>query len=185
MLMNRVWAMPTKDTFDCPPIGEFVQRYLAESKVSIDPFARDKRWATYTNDLNTDTTAEYHMDALEFLSMLKERAITADLALIDPPYSLRQMKECYEGLGRKITGRESQRFYGDMRDALVPVLSPDATVLTFGWNSIGIGKTRGFEIVEILLVCHGRAHNDTICVAERRIAEAQMQPALPFADAAR
>lgn len=32
-----------------------------------------------------------------------------------------------------------------------------------------MGKERGFEILEILLVCHGGAHNDTICLAERRI----------------
>lgn len=31
-----------------------------------------------------------------------------------------------------------------------------------------VGKKHGFEQIEILLVCHGAAHNDTICVAERR-----------------
>lgn len=35
-----------------PPIGEMVQRYLKAAKISCDPFARNKRWATYTNDLN-------------------------------------------------------------------------------------------------------------------------------------
>jgi len=42
-------------------------------------------------------------------------------------------------------------------------------VLSFGWNSVGMGITRGYEIVEILLVCHGGAHNDTICIAEKKI----------------
>ena len=36
-------------------------------------------------------------------------------------------------------------------------------------NSIGIGKKKGFEIIEILLVCHGRAHNDTIVTVERKV----------------
>jgi len=40
-------------------------------------------------------------------------------------------------------------------------------VISFGWNSGGIGKTNGFEILEILLVAHG-AHNDTICTVERK-----------------
>lgn len=35
MLINRVWAMPSADTFDVPPIGDFVKRYLRQSKVSI------------------------------------------------------------------------------------------------------------------------------------------------------
>jgi hypothetical protein len=41
-------------------------------------------------------------------------------------------------------------------------------VLSFGWNSAGMGKKYGFEQIEIMLVCHGAAHNDTICLAERR-----------------
>lgn len=53
--LSRVWAMPTADTFDCLPIGGFVKRYLDQSTVSIDPFARNKLWATHTNDLNTET----------------------------------------------------------------------------------------------------------------------------------
>ena len=174
--MRRVWAMPSSDTFDCQPIGEFVQRYLSPAAISIDPFARNKRWATYTNDLNPETAAEHHLDALDFLAMLRERGVVADLAIVDPPYSYRQMQECYSGVGRAITGRESQRFYGDLRDALMPLLAPRATVLSFGWNSIGMGKGRGFEMAELLLVCHGRAHNDTICIAERRA-----QPCLALA----
>jgi hypothetical protein len=38
--------------------------------------------------------------------------------------------------------------------------------LSFGWSSVGFGKNRGWRMIEILLVCHGGAHNDTICVAE-------------------
>jgi 23S rRNA G2069 N7-methylase RlmK/C1962 C5-methylase RlmI len=163
--------MPNGDTFSVPIIGQFVQRYLQRSEVSVDPFARNKRWATYTNDLNPATAAEYHMDALDFLHMLAGRGVIADLAIFDPPYSLRQMKECYEGIGKHISQRESQRFYGDLRNAIMRVLAPGAYVLSFGWNSIGMGIGRKFVIVEGMLVCHGRAHNDTICVAERRIPE--------------
>lgn len=70
MIINRVWAMPSADTFDIAPIGDLVKRYLSQSKISIDPFARNKRWATYTNDLNPITDAEYHMMASDFLKML-------------------------------------------------------------------------------------------------------------------
>lgn len=49
------------------------------------------------------------------------------------------------------------------------ILTKNATVISCGWNSAGMGIGRGFEIVEILLVCHGAAHNDTIVVVERRI----------------
>lgn len=49
---SRVWAMPNSDTFSVRPIGEFVHRYLCRSASSVDPFARNKDWATQTNDLN-------------------------------------------------------------------------------------------------------------------------------------
>lgn len=42
-------------------------------------------------------------------------------------------------------------------------------VITCGWNSGGIGKTNGFEIIEILLVAHGGWYNDTIVTVERKI----------------
>lgn len=56
------------------------------------------------------------------------------------------------------------------RDIIADILVNDAIVLSFGWNSIGMGNPRGFEIVELLLVCHGVGHNDTICMAERKVA---------------
>ena len=86
MKIERKWAMPNKNTFDVAPIRIFVEKYLSESKVSIDPFARDKRWATYTNDLNPKTKAEYHLDVLELLKMLQDENIPkADIAILDPP----------------------------------------------------------------------------------------------------
>ena len=44
----------------------------------------------------------------------------------------------------------------------------------FARNSGGIGQKYGFEIEEILLVCHGGWHNDTICVVDRKSEFEQM-----------
>lgn len=163
--------MPSRDTFGIEPIGAFVGRYLARSKCSIDPFARSSRLATYRNDISPNTEAEYHMDAIAFLDLMTQRGARCDLALIDPPYSPRQITECYAEIGLKAGMQDTQsaRFYARMRAALLPVLTDDAIVLSFGWNSTGMGLKQGFELTEILLVCHGGAHNDTICTAERRV----------------
>lgn len=163
--------MPNADTFSVKPIGEFVQRYLGASKVSIDPFARNKRWATHTNDLNPKTDAEHHLDAADFLAHLKLGGVLADLLIFDPPYSPRQMSECYKDVGREVgmAGTQNGALYKRVRDAAMSVLADGATVLSFGWNSAGMGQKRGFELVEILMVAHGGGHNDTICVAERRV----------------
>lgn len=167
---SRVWSMPSADTFSVPPIGDMVQRYLKASKSSCDPFARNKRWATYTNDLNPNTKAEYHMDAEDFLRMLVGKGIRCDLALLDPPYSPRQISECYQAAGIKCGMKETQNaaLYARVKNAMAEVLTDDAIVLSFGWNSAGMGQKHGCDIIEVMLVCHGAAHNDTICLAERR-----------------
>jgi len=169
MNFSRTWAMPNADTFSVPPIGDFVRRHLAQSKVSVDPFARNKRWATHTNDLNPETQAEHHLDAEEFVKLLVNRGVVADLVIFDPPYSPRQISECYKSIGLEVSMKTTQSalLYQRVRDALARVCVVGTTVLSFGWNSVGMGKKHGFEIEEILLVCHGGAHNDTICVAER------------------
>jgi hypothetical protein len=170
MKFSRQWAMPNSETFSVKPIGDFVKSYLSCSKVSIDMFSRDKDWATYTNDLNPNTTAMYHMDAEEFLVHLKTNGVVADLVLFDPPYSPRQISECYNSVGLKCGMKETQSavLYKRVRDAILPVLAPNGIVLSFGWNTVGMGINRGFELLEIMLCCHGGAHNDTVCIAERK-----------------
>ena len=171
--MRRAWAMPDSETFNVKPIREFVGSYLTESECSVDPFARNCDLATHTNDINPDTTAQRHYDAGEYLGILAAEGVKADLIIFDPPYSPRQISECYQSIGMDVNTESTQNaaLYSRVRDAMMSVLSPGGTVLSFGWNSGGMGRKRGFEIVEILLVCHGGAHNDTICMAERLIQE--------------
>lgn len=171
MKIDRVWAMPNSNTFDITPIGNFVRKYLAESKISIDPFAGDKRWATYTNDLNPDKSAEYHLDAVDFLQMLLNIDIKADLIIFDPPYSPRQIKECYDSIGlvMKYEDAHNTHSWKLQKNLMNELLVTRGIVLCFGWNSMGMGKGRGFKMLEILLVCHGAGHNDTICMAERKL----------------
>lgn len=171
IVFSRVWAMPTPDTFDIPEIRGFVQKYLIKSQISVDCFSRNKRWTTYTNDLNPNTAAEHHMDAEDFLMMLASKGIRCDLAILDPPYSPRQISECYHEAGMNVGMKETQNaaFYSRVKNATLALLNPEAIVLSFGWNTNGMGKKHGFEIVEILIVAHGSAHNDTLCMAEKRI----------------
>ncbi len=166
---NRVWAMPSADTFDVKPMGDFVRKYLNKANISVDPFARNKRWATHTNDLNPETSAENHLHALEFLTMLKEKDVLADLVIFDPPYSPHQTKTCYNGFGISMKYEDDARHgWHKTRQAIADIQAEGGICLSFGWNTVGIGKKKGYEIMEILLVCHGIGHNDTICLAERK-----------------
>lgn len=161
--------MPNADTFTVPPMGEMVKRYLSEARVSVDPFARNKRWATHTNDINPNTEAEHHMEAREFMGMLVAQGVVADLVIFDPPYSPRQVAEVYSEIGLTATMKDTQtaNMKKECRNLIRKLCRPDSVVLSFGWNSVGMGN--GFVTEEILMVCHGGDHNDTICLAERMI----------------
>jgi hypothetical protein len=164
----RSWAMPSAKTFTIPPISNFVGRWWDEP--SVDPFARNSTRATYRNDLSPDTRAEYHMEAVDFCNLLFDQGVRAKLVLFDPPYSPRQISEVYQSIGKTVTTEDTQspRLYREVRDALDRLLLPGGVALSFGWNSAGFGKRLGYKPLEILLVAHGGAHNDTICVAERK-----------------
>ncbi len=162
MKITRKWQMPSTDTFDVPAIGEFVKSYLRQSKISVDPFARNKGWATYTNDLNPETSAEFHMDAVEFLEYLKTQNIQPDLIFLDPPYSLHQVVKSYARYGYKRVNALTPVY--DLAAELVPL---NGVVLNFGFNTNGICRV-GFEIEQIMIVAHGGHHNDTLCMAERK-----------------
>lgn len=166
------WAMPSPDTFDIKPIGELVSRYIKNSTVSIDPFARNKRWATYTNDLNPDTAAEYHLDAFDFLMMLQDRDVKADLVIFDPPYSMQQSKQCYEDFGSgKFTAENAQNVghWAKEKQVCNELLLPGGVFIHCGWHSNGLGKKYNMQKTEIMLVAHGRAHNDTIVTVEKKL----------------
>lgn len=175
MRFNRIWAMPSGNTFEIAPIGALVKSYLAESQVSVDPFARNKRWATHTNDINPDTSAEYHLEATDFLRLLIKHGVQADLLIFDPPYSPRQVADCYAAAGITPSQKDTQngRWYAECRDLALKVLTEKAMVISCGWNSVGMGSSRGFVMDEVLMVYHGGAHNDTIVTVERRLPEDQ------------
>ena len=160
MKITREWAMPNHKTFSIKPIRNFIGE---APKNSIDPFARDSKIASITNDINPKFDTTHNMDALDFLKWITSE--WADMVLFDPPYSPRQLKECYDDMGQSLHDTKSS-VWSNWKDEIARVTKVGGEVLSFGWNSVGMGKSRGFEIVEILLVSHGGMHNDTICVRE-------------------
>jgi hypothetical protein len=157
--------MPNRNTFSVKPISAFLARHLKECWTIADPFSRNATWGNVTNDMDTTTNAIHHLPAEEFV--LKLGRGTFDAVLFDPPYSPRQMAEVYSKVGLHNHGQNA-KLYAEVRAGLDRALRPGGIALSFGWNSAGFGKKYGYERLEILLVCHGGAHNDTICVAERK-----------------
>lgn len=165
--ITRMWAMPNSNTFQIKPIKEFVERYVQNAKVIVDPFANKCKYGTITNDLNPKFDTTYHLDALEFLKLIDTES--CDLVIYDPPYSLRQVKECYEGVGVTVTAEHTKASWRARHlDEIQRILKPNGYALCFGWNTNGVGMKRGFEIEEVLIVPHGGSKNDTLCTAEKK-----------------
>lgn len=168
MRIDRVWAMPNKNTFLIKPIAQLLQEEMV-GNFWLDPFANENSPATLRNDLNPNVlNVEYHLDATEFLNLFADGSV--DGVLFDPPFSPRQIKECYEMVGMphdKIWTNST--FFSEKKDATARVIKVGGKAICCGWSTNGLGKTRGFTLERILLVAHGGAHNDTIVTVEKKI----------------
>lgn len=172
MNFYREFSMPNHETFSMKPVARLLDFWTSanmlgtDKPVIVDPFARNSKRGTLRNDLNPETTAESHMEAREWLATLADNS--AHVVLFDPPYSPRQISEMYQKIGRKCTTEDTQspRLYSAVKDELARILKPCGYAICCGWNTMGIGLTRGFTMVAVLMVTHGGAHNDTLVTVE-------------------
>lgn len=95
---EREWAMPSAHTFTIAPIkGLLMQEGAYGDGRWADPFAGFNSPACATNDLNPETPAGSHMDALAWLRACATEHF--DGVIFDPPYSISQAAEVYAGFG--------------------------------------------------------------------------------------
>jgi hypothetical protein len=174
LTIQRIWAMPNKLTFTIKPIKDLLTNEITNG-LWLDPFANDgtfkKLFGKYIevidNDLNPNYQTQYHLDAIDFLKEFKDNSI--DGVVYDPPYSTRQVSECYKGVGRNVTSEDTRMtFWSNAKNEIARILKPNGKVICFGWNSMGVGASRGFKMETVLLVPHGGSKNDTICTVERK-----------------
>ncbi len=146
MKIERIWAMPNHKTFSIKPIKELLlDEFVGEY---VDPFP-----------------FPYKTDALEYLKTFKDNSV--EQLAFDSPYSPRQLKEMYQSAGMSYDTKST--YWSNIKKEIARIMKKDGKVISFGWNSMGIGKNRGFKIDRILLVPHGGNHNDTICTVETKL----------------
>lgn len=145
MKITRIWAMPSHKTFSIKPISELLERDFGNEYVDPFPFPFQK-------------------DALQYLKEFPDNSV--DKLAFDPPYSPRQLKEMYSNAGLDYTTNSG--YWSALKKEIGRIVKTGGRVISFGWNSGGIGKKYGFEIDEILLVPHGGQHNDTIVTVETK-----------------
>jgi hypothetical protein len=166
--------MPNKQTFSIAPIKELLLNEITEGMI-IDPFAyvgtlrtifrNNEKIKIINNDLNPEYNTDFHMDAIDFLIQFPDDY--ADVVVYDPPYSLRQVSECYKGVGIEVTQQTTQASWRAKHlDEIQRILKVGGKAICFGWNTNGVGKKRGMRMDKILLIAHGGSKKDTICTVE-------------------
>lgn len=162
MQITREWIMPSIWTFTMPPVSRLFSKYNVGNGW-IDPFAGENSPAELTNDIE-DRGAKSQMDALDFLK--SQTDCSANGVLFDPPYSVEQCLRRYTPKQAGTAGRAE--YWAKCKDEIARIVKPSGLSISFCWDSTGIGKGRGFEIIEIMLLCHGACHNDTIVTIEQK-----------------
>lgn len=172
MKITKAWAMPNSRIFDIKPIKNLIENYIGVfgklNKIIIDPFANKSKYGTITNDLNPEMPTDFHLDALKFLKEMQTGL--ADIVLFDPPYSFRQATECYKSYGKEKLSLSvaNMKYWSECKNEIARILKPGGIVICCGWNTNGLGKCRGFEPIEILIVSHGGGKNDTLVTVEQK-----------------
>ncbi|UOE47837.1 hypothetical protein MTO98_25845 [Mucilaginibacter sp. SMC90] len=157
VLFEHVRCPLHRYTFSVRPVREWVEGN-AEGHV-LNLFAGKTLLALdeVRNDIDPDMTAEFHLDALEFLRTWKGRRFNT--VILDPPYAYRKSMELYNG--------HICSPFRQLKDALLPVVQPGGLVITFGYHSIVMGRNREFKLEKLALFSHGGAIHDTIACLER------------------
>ena len=143
--IERYWCMPSHKTFSIKPFKKLLKDELDNDYV--DPFPHP-----------------YKQDAIEYLKTIDDLSITN--LVFDPPYSQRQLKEMYSSNGLSFNYPMNNGYWSNCRKEISRIIKPGGKVISFGWNSNGIGKKYGFKIIKVVIVAHGSQHNDTIATVE-------------------
>jgi len=146
-----------KWTFSVKPIRDWVE-FNCEGK-TLNLFAGRTKLNIneIRNDLDDEAIKDYQKDALQFVKEWNGEKF--DTILLDPPYAYRKSMEMYKGIKASP--------FRQLKDELIKILKPNGKVITFGYHSNVMGKTRGFIIEKIALFSHGGAIHDTIASIER------------------
>ena len=137
--------MPSHQTFSIKPFRDLIEKELGSEY--IDPFPYP-----------------FKQDAVEYLKRIPSKL--AERCVFDPPYSQRQLKEMYNNAGLSFNHPMNSSYWAACKKEIGRIMKSGGKVISFGWNTNGIGKKYGFKITKIVLVAHGSQHNDTIATVE-------------------
>lgn len=159
--MTHIRTNITSEPFSNPHIRKILNRIIKVATINnkyqtislCDPFARQSFTTTLqgavTNDLNEMMPTNYHLEFKDFAELMYEQEQRFDVVFFDPPYSLRQLKEQYDGIGKDLELWQTHNMWSAGKDMLGKCVKVGGYVVSLGWTTAGFGKKRGFTKKEV------------------------------------
>ena len=160
------YTLPNKWTFEIPEIKRYLEDVCAGKKV-LFPYAGKTRIKSCkysrTIDINPDVLPDIVGDNKDVLLEMVASKVKYDIIVLDPPFSHFQSHATYKLDGKK------HIIMTIVRDCCDKLLRPKGLIITFGFNSVGMGKKRGYKKRELHVFCHGGNRNDTLMLVEQKV----------------
>ena len=146
-------------TFESPKIKKWVEDNCSGAVLNLFAGNTSLFVSETRNDIDANTKAEYHLDAVEFVKMWQVGHTSKfDTIILDPPYAYRKAMEMYGG-------NYCSKFK-ILADLIPSILNPGGKVISFGYHSTFLGKKRGAQLAKLAVFAHGGAQHCTIGIVE-------------------
>lgn len=149
---------PKRYTFAAPKLRKWIEGWCQGKVLNLFAGKTILNVDETRVDIDEEMPADYHLDARLFVGLLQYEKEHFDTVILDPPWNYRKAREKYEG---RMIGRLT-----DLKNMLPLILHPKGRVISMGYSSVGMSKSRGFTKIALCLVCHGGDHNDAIGLVE-------------------
>jgi hypothetical protein len=168
IVMTHLRAPLNKYTFKSKRIKEWVEGKCKGVVLNLFAGLTLLDLQELRNDIRKEMPAAFHLDALDFVRRwpLQNKANYMcgwkfGTILLDPPYSYRKSMEMYDGAVSSA--------FNQVKNEIPRILAPAGRVITLGYHSVSMGKSRGFEVEAVCVISHGGAIHDTIISVERKV----------------
>lgn len=158
MQLSYLHQPPKRCTFEMLKLKKYVEGWCRGKTLNL--FSGQTRLRgidEYRVDIDPTTKPDFIGDAYEFIITTP---LKFDTVILDPPYNTRKSREKYNG-----------RWIGNfkkIKDALPPIINDGGIVISLGYDTVGMSRSRGFEKIAACIICHLGDHNDTLCLVERK-----------------
>jgi hypothetical protein len=158
--------MPRKWTFQMPKLRGWVEErlegYVLNLFGGVTKLTPPVGYDVAHNDFDPDLPSDLKLDACDLTQWVGQQGLYQTV-VFDPPFSDFQAVKTY--------GVKKAQKVSHARDVVEYVLRPGGRVISLGFNSTGMGASRGFKKEGLLLVNGGGSHNDIIVLSERHIGQ--------------